>query len=100
MENEIPMYELDDDTLALLTTVLELAMFSSNLQLDSKNSERVMDIVFQTAHRFGIEFKLVEHTEFHEPKAQLDVNQFDFDIRVSFIDQDTATDGPAVGSAG
>jgi len=84
MEDQ-PQYELDSDTLALLTTVLELAMMTSNLQLDGTNSQSVLDIVFQTAHRFGIEFDILTIDE-TAPKtpAGIDPSRFNFDIKVSF----------------
>jgi len=85
MEDQIPEYELDPDTQALVQTVLELALMSANLQLDPKNTQSVMDIVFQTAHRFGIEFTLDSpHTEL-EPSG-INLQDLPFDIQVTFVD--------------
>lgn len=90
MNDEIPTYELDDDTQKLLQTVLELALMSANLQIDQKNSQSVMDIVFTTAHRFGIEFEVVNPEPVDDPlKDRLDISSLPFDIQVSFLDKDT-----------
>jgi len=48
-------YETDSDTRALLTTCLELAMMTANLQISIAEARTVQDIVFQTAARFDIE---------------------------------------------
>lgn len=85
MEDQIPEYELDPDTQALVQTVLELALMSANLQLDPKNTQSVMDIVFQTAHRFGIEFTLVSPDTELEPSG-INLQDLPFDIQVTFVD--------------
>ena len=86
MEDEIPNYELDRDTQALVQTVLEMALMSANLQLDPKNSQAVIDIVFQTAYRFGIEFSVVEADR--EPRDQgISLEDLPFDIQVTFINR-------------
>ena len=48
-------YEIDSDTRALLTTCLELAMMTANLQIAVPEAKTVQDIVIQTAARFDIE---------------------------------------------
>ena len=48
-------YDLDSDTRALLTTCLELAMMTANLQISVQEATTVQDIVIQTAARFDIE---------------------------------------------
>jgi len=48
-------YEIDSDTRALLTTCLELAMMTANLQIAVAEAKTVQDIVIQTAARFNIE---------------------------------------------
>jgi hypothetical protein len=85
MEDQIPEYELDPDTQALLQTVLELALMSANLQLDPKNTQSVMDIVFTTAHRFGIEFATITQ-EPNTDQAGINLQDLPFDIQVTFID--------------
>jgi hypothetical protein len=85
MEDQIPEYELDPDTQALLQTVLELALMSANLQLDPKNTQSVMDIVFTTAHRFGIEFAVIA-PEQDTDQAAINLQDLPFDIQVTFID--------------
>lgn len=87
MEEEIPNYELDSDTQALMTTVLELALMSANLQLDTKNTQAVMDIVFQTAYRFGIEFALREPEVTTPRDTGISLDDLPFDIQVTFIDK-------------
>lgn len=87
MEDTMPLYELDPDTQALLQTVLELALMSANLQLDTKNSQSVMDIVFQTAHRFGIEFQInPDQKEEEIPQPGINLQDLPFDIQVTFVD--------------
>jgi len=91
MNDEIPQYELDPDTQALVQTVLELALMSANLQLDHKNSQSVMDIVFTTAYRFNIEFDLIDQrlsdTDLPKSADTLQIDNLPFDIQVSFIDK-------------
>lgn len=90
MNDEIPTYELDEDTQKLLQTVLELALMSANLQIDQKNSQSVMDIVFTTAHRFGIEFEVIPpEPEPNKPTDSIDISNLPFEIQVSFLDKDT-----------
>lgn len=84
MTDETPYYELDDDTQKLMHTVLELALMSANLQIDQKNCQSVMDIVFTTAHRFGINFEVVNSKE-TEQDSLIDLSDLPFDIQVSFI---------------
>jgi len=87
MNDEIPIYNCDDDTHKLLQTVLELALMSANLQIDQKNVQSVMDIVFTTAARFGIQFEFVEQQKLL-PEPSLNLDDLPFDIQVSFIDEE------------
>jgi len=84
MQDETPYYELDEDTNKLLQSVLEIALMTANLQIDHKNCQSVMDIVFTTAHRFGIEFEVVDQRETAQD-SMIDLNNLPFDIQVSFI---------------
>lgn len=84
MQDETPFYELDEDTQKLLQSVLEIALMSANLQIDHKNSQSVMDIVFTTAHRFGIEFEVVDNRS--QSDTSIDLSTLPFDIQVSFIE--------------
>jgi len=88
MKEELPYYELDEDTHKLLQTVLELALMSANLQIDQKNSQSVMDIVFTTAHRFGIDFEVVSPQIETDRKDVLNIDNLPFNIQVSFIQPD------------
>jgi len=87
VEDEIPSYELDGDTQNLLQTVLELALMSANLQLDPKQGQTVIDIVFQTAFRFGIELAVVPVNESTtNDSAGIDLTNLPFEIQVTFLD--------------
>ena len=88
MKEELPYYELDEDTQKLLQTVLELALMSANLQIDQKNSQSVMDIVFTTAYRFGIEFEAIP-APIEAERDILHIEDLPFNIKVSFIQPDT-----------
>ena len=88
MKEELPYYELDEDTQKLLQTVLELALMSANLQIDQKNSQSVMDIVFTTAHRFGIDFEVVPPPIETAHSDVLNIDNLPFNIQVSFIQPD------------
>ena len=87
MEDQIPYYDVDEDTLRLLETVLELASLTSNMQLDATHQQNVLSIVAQVAHRFQIELQnmqVIEVEEYDEPESeQLTVDQWPFDITVS-----------------
>lgn len=90
MEQELPFYELDEDTRTLLCTVLELAFLTSNLQINSTDSQVVADICFQTAARFGIEIELKEidsHPTEGGHDKQLDLSKLPF--RIQILDKDT-----------
>lgn len=71
-------YELDEDTLSLVRTVIEMALMTSNLQLNSTDAKLVVDICMQTAARFGIELELVEMS-FPEPTEEVTVPQLALD---------------------
>ena len=88
MKEELPYYELDEDTQKLLQTVLELALMSANLQIDQKNSQSVMDIVFTTAHRFGIDFEVVAPQIETAQTDVLNIDNLPFNVQVSFIQPD------------
>lgn len=86
MEDEIPRYDVDEDTQRLLETVLELASLTSNLQLDPVQQQNVLAIVSQTADRFGIELgviTVVEESPEEEPADTKVTLDWPFDIRIS-----------------
>ena len=84
MEQEMPFYELDEDTRTLLCTVLELALLTSNLQIDTKDSQVVADICFQTAARFGIEIQLKEiDSPTPNDESQIEVSKLPFQIKIT-----------------
>lgn len=88
-EQDRPEYDLDADTLNLLQTSLELALMSSNLQLQTDTQRLVADIVIETARRFGIYFEhVVKITD--QESTQLDMTDWPFNIRV--LDKDDADD--------
>jgi hypothetical protein len=89
MEQELPFYELDEDTRTLLCTVLELAFLTSNLQINSTDSQVVADICFQTAARFGIDIELKEIDSLPVDSLgdrQIDVSRLPFKIQI--LDKD------------
>ena len=87
MENETPLYELDNDTQRLLSTVIELAFLTSNLQIDNKDCQVVADICFQTASRFGIHIETREldsYVENNNAAGQaLDIASMPFNITIT-----------------
>ena len=83
---DTPQYELDDDTEALLRTVLELAVCSSNLQIDPHHSEIVVDICTQLAHRFGLEVLTEQNEIVDSEQLRLDLGNLPFTFRI--IDKD------------
>jgi len=95
MTDDIPQYEIDSDTEALLATVLEMALLSSNMQLHEKDQHAIADIVFQTAWRFGIEIQMREVDPEHDiamrtTPQELRVGDFPFDITI--LDSSSSTE--------
>ena len=87
-QEEIPQYQLDPDTEALVHTVIELALMSANLQINPRDSQTVVNICTQAAYRLGIEIDLVE-VALPEPDPstdRIDLTNFPFRFRV--IDKD------------
>jgi len=87
MEDQIPYYDVDEDTHRLLETVLELASLTSNMQLDVTHQQNVLSIVAQVAHRFQIELQTMHVIEVEEDQEleeeQLSVDEWPFDITIS-----------------
>ena len=87
--NDIPRYDIDADTESLLSSVLELAFLSCNLQLDNKNAEAIANICFQTAARFNIELHVQEISSEDEQAApspsiaQMKLHRLPFKINIS-----------------
>ena len=87
--NDIPRYDIDADTESLLSSVLELAFLSCNLQLDNKNAEAIANICFQTAARFNIELHVQEISSEDEQIApppsiaQMKLHRLPFNINIS-----------------
>ena len=90
MEDQIPVYEVDEDTQRLLETVLELASLTSNLQLDPAHQQNVLGIVAQTAARFDIELNCLQSIpvieELDESTDQVTLD-WPFDIKISNINE-------------
>ena len=42
--DDYPEYELDDDTRTLMISLIEIAIMASNVQLDSKHQESIVNI--------------------------------------------------------
>jgi len=88
MKDEIPFYEIDEDTRALLCTVLELSLMTSNLQINPKDSSTVADIVFQTASRFGISIEIQQTTEEAEQSPMIQsVSISDLPFKITLHDK-------------
>lgn len=88
MKDEIPFYDIDEDTRALLCTVLELSLMTSNLQINPKDSSTVADIVFQTASRFGITIELQEAIqEVEQPSMVQSVSISDLPFKITLHDK-------------
>ena len=58
--SDTPDYELDDDTRTLVISLLEIAIMASNVQLDTKNQESIINIATVVGHRFGINIDFQE----------------------------------------
>lgn len=56
--SDLPEYELDDDTRTLVISLLEIAIMASNVQLDSKHQESIINIATVVGSRFGIDIDL------------------------------------------
>jgi hypothetical protein len=87
MDNDIPQYDIDDDTRTLLSSVLELAFLTCNLQLDNRNAESIANICFQTAARFGIELHIQElgqptEQKYVPPMPGMDLKNLPFTINI------------------
>jgi hypothetical protein len=88
-DNEIPRYDVDRDTESLLSSVLELAFLTCNLQLDNNNANDIANICFQTAARFGIDLHVQEITSETDPSdsqptiAQMKLHKLPFTINIS-----------------
>ena len=59
--NDYPEYDLDDDTRVLLISLLEIAIMASNVQLDSKHQESIVNIATVVGSRFGIDIDLQQN---------------------------------------
>ena len=56
--SDLPEYELDEDTRTLVISLLEIAIMASNVQLDSKHQESIINIATVVGSRFGIDIDL------------------------------------------
>ena len=55
-----PEYELDDDTRILVISLLEIAIMASNVQLDPKHQESIINIATVVGARFGIDIDFTQ----------------------------------------
>ena len=58
--DDYPEYELDDDTRTLMISLIEIAIMASNVQLDSKHQESIVNIATVLGSRFGINIDMQE----------------------------------------
>lgn len=65
-EEEIPQYEVDDDTQMLLREAIEMISFVSELQATDESRSQVQNLAESIAQRFGISMGTIQITENEE----------------------------------
>ncbi len=78
-----PEYELDDDTRILVVSLLEIAIMASNVQLDPKHQESIVNIATVVGARFGID---VDFTQIVTNVDDINDGDWPFSISVSGIE--------------
>lgn len=58
-----PMYDIDDDTKALMEGVLAMAQRTVDTQYDQETADELQDILVDMADRFGIEMHSMDLVE-------------------------------------
>lgn len=58
-----PMYDIDDDTRALMEGVLAMAQRTVDTQYDQETADELQDILVDMADRFGIEMHAMDLVE-------------------------------------
>lgn len=78
-----PEYELDDDTRILVVSLLEIAIMASNVQLDPKHQESIVNIATVVGARFGID---IDFTQIVTNVNDINDGDWPFSISVSGIE--------------
>lgn len=78
-----PEYELDDDTRILVVSLLEIAIMASNVQLDPKHQESIVNIATVVGARFGID---IDFTQIVTSVDDINDGDWPFSISVSGIE--------------
>ena len=78
-----PEYELDDDTRILVVSLLEIAIMASNVQLDPKHQESIVNISTVVGARFGID---IDFTQIVTNVNDINDGDWPFSISVSGIE--------------
>ncbi len=78
-----PEYELDDDTRILVISLLEIAIMASNVQLDPKHQESIINIATVVGARFGID---IDFTQIVSNTNNINDGDWPFSISVSGIE--------------
>jgi|TARA_B100001094_G_C18171920_1_gene795630 hypothetical protein len=78
-----PEYELDDDTRILVVSLLEIAIMASNVQLDPKHQESIVNIATVVGARFGID---IDFTQIVTNVDDINDGDWPFSISVSGIE--------------
>lgn len=78
-----PEYELDDDTRILVVSLLEIAIMASNVQLDPKHQESIINIATVVGARFGID---IDFTQIVSNVNNINDGDWPFSISVSGIE--------------
>ena len=78
-----PEYELDDDTRILVVSLLESAIMASNVQLDPKHQESIVNIATVVGARFGID---IDFTQIVTNVNDINDGDWPFSISVSGIE--------------
>jgi hypothetical protein len=78
-----PEYELDNDTRILVVSLLEIAIMASNVQLDAKHQESIVNIATVVGARFGID---IDFTQIVTNVDDINDGDWPFSISVSGIE--------------
>ena len=78
-----PEYELDDDTRILVVSLLEIAIMASNVQLDPKHQESIINIATVVGARFGID---IDFTQIVSNVNNINDGDWPFSFSVSGIE--------------
>ena len=78
-----PEYELVDDTRILVVSLLEIGIMASNVQIDPKHQESIVNIATVVGARFGID---IDFTQIVTNVNDINDGDWPFSISVSGIE--------------